>query len=201
VIDDTDHQGQTAPPDDTPIYHQGERLLRQIGEQALGDGQEPALDSGFVELEPATETGDETFLVSAVAGSMISNRGEMGTLGATQATDEGNQGGEMTFLMTGGVRMIELHQAVLYGTIPAVRVRFSFIVSHRFHYIAALLAALMSKVSRMLSEPMSRAGTKNLGARGFEESGSRSATARSYLCHISARDGQTNSTAATRGRA
>src|SRR5689334_4371764 len=39
-------------------------------------------------------------------------------------------------------------------------VRFSIIVSHQFPYIGALLAASLSKVSHMLSPPMSRSGTK-----------------------------------------
>ncbi len=46
----------------------------------------------------------------------------MGTLGATQATDEGNQGVEMTFLVTGGLRVKELHEALLDGTRAAIRV-------------------------------------------------------------------------------
>ncbi len=122
VIDDTDHQGTTASTDDAAIHDQGQGLLREIGEQGLGDRQKPTINGRGVVLEEAAAARDDTFLVSSVAGSVIGDGGEMSTLRATQAADQGNQGVEMVFLMTSRVRVKELHEALLYGTIAAVRV-------------------------------------------------------------------------------
>ena len=45
----------------------------------------------------------------------------MGALPTTQATDQGDEGVEMTFTMASEMRE-ELHEALFYGTIAAVRV-------------------------------------------------------------------------------
>lgn len=53
---------------------------------------------------------------------MIGDGGEMGALGARQAADETDEAVKMTLLMATRMRLIELHEALLYGTIAAVRV-------------------------------------------------------------------------------
>ena len=80
MIDDTEHQGNTASPDDTAIHHEQEWLLGQTGEQALSNRQKPAVDAVGVVLEPAAEPGDQTFLVGAATGSMIGEGGEVRSL-------------------------------------------------------------------------------------------------------------------------
>ncbi len=46
----------------------------------------------------------------------------MRALPTDQAADQGDQGVQMAFTMPGGARMKALHDALLYGTMPAVRV-------------------------------------------------------------------------------
>jgi site-specific DNA recombinase len=122
MIDHTQHQGDTAASHNTPIHDKCERLLCQIREQGLGDRQEPAVNGLPIVLEPAAEASDQTFLVGAMRRSMISDGGKMGTLSSSQTTDQGDEGVEVAFLMTGGARLIELQEILLYGTIAAVRV-------------------------------------------------------------------------------
>ena len=122
IIDDTDHQGQTATTNDTAIHDQREGVLAEIGEQGFGDGKEPGIESGLVMLEEATKAGDEAFLVSAVGGSMIGDSREMGVAGTSQATHHRYQGVEVAFTMTGGSGLIELHEALFDGMIAAIRV-------------------------------------------------------------------------------
>ncbi len=43
-------------------------------------------------------------------------------MSASQATDEGDEGVEMTLLMATGMGLIELHETLLYGTIAVIRV-------------------------------------------------------------------------------
>ncbi len=83
MIDHTEHQGQTVASNHTTIHAQGERLLNEVGEQSLGNGKKPGLDSLTVVLEEASKSGDEAFLVGTMGGSMVGNRGEMRMAGAT----------------------------------------------------------------------------------------------------------------------
>ena len=53
---------------------------------------------------------------------MIGDSGQMGVLTTGQAADHGHQGIEMLFAMPGRTRLIELHNALFYGTIAAIRV-------------------------------------------------------------------------------
>ena len=71
-------------------------------------------------LEPTPEASDQAFLVGAATGGIVGNAGEMSAMSAGQATDDGGQGVQMTFLMTGGARVIELHEALFDGRIAAI---------------------------------------------------------------------------------
>jgi hypothetical protein len=53
---------------------------------------------------------------------MIGHSAQMGALSASQATNHGDEGVEMTFAVTSGTRVKELHKALFYGSIAAVRV-------------------------------------------------------------------------------
>lgn len=64
------HYRTEAASNHTAIHDQGERLLSEVGEQSLGNGKKPGLESLTVVLEEASKSGDEAFLVGTMGGSM-----------------------------------------------------------------------------------------------------------------------------------
>jgi hypothetical protein len=53
---------------------------------------------------------------------MIGHVAEVGALGADHAAEHGDEGVQMPFAMAGGPRLKEVQEALLYGTMAAVRV-------------------------------------------------------------------------------
>ena len=122
VADQAHHQGQAAPPCHPAVHHQPERVRGRHRQQFLGDGHKPAINGLPVVFAPAAKAIPKTFLSGAVAGRMIGNGREVGGFAAGQTTDQRRQGIPMVFAMADRTRVIPLHDRLLYGTIPAIRV-------------------------------------------------------------------------------
>jgi len=73
-------------------------------------------------LEEAPEAIDDTFLLSALAGGVVGDAGQMGMFAASQTADQRDQGLEVAFAMPGRTRLLELHNGLFYDTIAAIRV-------------------------------------------------------------------------------
>jgi hypothetical protein len=86
------------------------------------DGQKPAITGVAVVFEEAGEALDQRFLRGAIAGRVIGNRRQVRVFATHQPTDQGHQGIEMFFAMTGRARLIELHNSLFYGTIAPIRI-------------------------------------------------------------------------------
>lgn len=122
VADHAHHQGQAAPPCHPAVHHQLERVRGQHRQQFLGDGHKPAINSLPVVFAPAAKAIPKTFLSGVVAGRMIGDGREVGGFAAGPTTDQRRQGIPMVFAMAGRMQVIPLHDRLLYGTIPAIRV-------------------------------------------------------------------------------
>ena len=122
VIDHTQHQGQAAAPDHTPVHHQLNGLGCQSRQQFLGDRQKPAIDGLAVVFEPAAKAIDDALLLRAIAGRMVGDVRQVRVPPARQPTDQGHQRIEMLLPLSARTRLVELHDCLFYGTIPAIRV-------------------------------------------------------------------------------
>ena len=73
-------------------------------------------------LEPAAEAHDQAFLRGLTTWCMVGDSGKVARLPTGKATAQGNERVEMAFAMAGDWRRKELHERLLYGTIPTIRV-------------------------------------------------------------------------------
>ena len=123
MIDDADHQGDAAAPNDAAINGKEQGLVGERRKQGLGDGMKPAIKCVLVMSKPATESLDDAFLRRRWSGSMVSDHGQVGGASTDETTDERGKGGKVALPMTtAGGMLIELHEVLLYGTIAAIRV-------------------------------------------------------------------------------
>jgi hypothetical protein len=122
VVHHTHQQRQAAAPDNAPVHDQLDRPLGQRPEQRLGHRQEPAVEGVGLVLEKAPEAGDHALLGRAVAGGVVGDRGQVGMSAPDQPADHRHQGVEVLFAMARWTRLVEVHEAPLYGMIPARRV-------------------------------------------------------------------------------
>ena len=65
---------------------------------------------------------------------MIGDGREVGRLPTSEAADQGNERVEMAFAMAGPWQWKKLHERLLYGTIPAIRVTHLLLRTERSKY-------------------------------------------------------------------
>ncbi len=82
----------------------------------------PPIEALSIMLEPAAEAHDQAFLRGLTTWCMVGDRGKVARLPTGKATDQGNERVEMAFAMARLRQWKEVHERLLYGTIPTIRV-------------------------------------------------------------------------------